>query len=72
MEAPHDLAKPRKITAKLLNYNEKEEIMKQAFKLKDTSIYTREDYSKETIPIHKKLWEEVKNLRKTVKYAVLK
>ena len=33
-EASDDLAKPRTIIAKLLDYKEKEEIMKQAFKLK--------------------------------------
>ena len=46
--------------------------MKRAFKLKDTDFYIREDYSKETISIRKKLWEEVKNLRKKGKYAVFK
>ena len=61
-EASNDLAKPRTIIAKLLDYKEKEEIMKRAFKLKDTGFYIREDYSKETISIRKKLWEEVKNL----------
>ena len=71
-EASNDLAKPRTIIAKLLDYKEKEEIMKRAFKLKDTGFYIREDYSKETISIRKKLWEEVKNLRKKGKYAVLK
>ena len=62
-EASNDLAKPRTIIAKLLDYKVKEEIMKQAFKLKDTGFYKREDYSKETISIRKKLWEEVKNSR---------
>ena len=71
-EASDDLAKPRTIIAKLLDYKEKEEIMKQAFKLKDTGFYIKDDYSKETISIHKKLWEAVKNLRKKGKYAVLK
>ena len=71
-EASNDLAKPRTIIAKLLDYKEKEEIMKRAFKLKDAGFYIREDYSKETISIRKKLWEEVKKLRKKGKYAVLK
>ena len=47
-EASDDLAKPRTVIAKLLNYKEKKEIMKRAFKLKDTGFYTRDDYSKET------------------------
>ena len=40
-EAADDLAKPRTIIAKLLDYKEKEEIMKRAFKLKDTGFYIR-------------------------------
>ena len=71
-EASNDLAKPRTIIAKLLNYKEKDEIMMRAFKLKNTGFYIREDYSKETISICKKFWEEVKNLGKKSKYAVLK
>ena len=71
-EPSGDLAKPRTIIAKLLDNKEKEEIMKQAFKLKDTGFYIRDYYSKETISIRKKLWEDVKNLRKKGKYAVLK
>ena len=45
-EASDDLAKPRTIIAKLLDHNEKEEIMKRAFKLKDTGFYIIDDYSK--------------------------
>ena len=40
-EASNDLAKPRTIIAKLLDYKEKEDIMKRAFKLKDTGFYIR-------------------------------
>ena len=40
-EASNDLAKPRTIIAKLLDYKEKEEIMKREFKLKDTGFYIR-------------------------------
>lgn len=43
-EVSDDLAKPRTITAKLLFYKEKEEIMKGTFKLKDTDFYIRDDY----------------------------
>ena len=71
-ETSNDLVKPRTIIAKLLDYKEKKEIMKRAFKLKDTGFSIREDYSKETISIRKKLSEEVNNLRKKGKYAVLK
>ena len=66
------VARRHQIIAKLLDNKEKEEIMNQAFKLKDTGFYIREDYSKETISVRKKLWEDVKNLCKKGKYAVLK
>ena len=46
--------------------------MKRALKLKDTGFCIRENYSKETISIRKRLWEEMKKLRKKGKYAVLK
>ena len=45
--------------------------MKQPFKLRDSDFYIREDYTKERILIRKKLWEEVENLCKKGKYAVL-
>ena len=35
-------------------------------KLKDTGFYIRDVYSKETISIRKKLWEDMKNLCKKV------
>ena len=56
----------------MFDYKEKEEIMKRALKLKDTGFCIRENYSKETISIRKRLWEEMKKLRKKGKYAVLK
>ena len=56
----------------MFDYKEKEEIMKRALKLKDTGFCIRENYSKETISIRKKLWQEMKKLRKKDKYAVLK
>ena len=56
----------------MFDYKEKEEIMKRALKLKDTGFFIRENYSKETISIRKRLWEEMKKLRKKGKYAVLK
>ena len=71
-ETLNDTLKTRTIVAKILDHKEKEEIMKRAFKLRDSDFYMREDYSKETILICKNLWEEVENLRKKGKYAFLK
>ena len=62
---------PRPIIAKLLNYEHKEIIMTNARKLKGTGIFINEDFSSETNVIRKRLWEDVKELRKKGKYAIL-
>ena len=46
---------PRRIAAKLLDYKEKEEVMRRRYKLKDTTYLVREDFSKETVEMRKKL-----------------
>ena len=51
--------RPRTIILKLLNYQDKERIMENAKKLKNTGIFINEDFSKETIEKRKKLWETV-------------
>ena len=53
---------PRTIAAKFLDYKEMEEVMRQRYKLKDTTYSLREDFSKETVEIRKKLWDRVKKL----------
>ena len=53
---------PRTIVAKFLDYKEKEEVMRRRYKLKDTTYSVREDFSKETVEIRKKLWDQVKKL----------
>ena len=63
---------PRTIVAKLLDYKEKEEIMRRRYKLKDTMYSVREDVSKETVQIRKKLWDQVNKLREDGKHAVIK
>ena len=40
---------PRTIAAKLLDYKEKEEVMRRRYKLKDTMYSVREDLFKETV-----------------------
>ena len=40
---------PRTIAAKLLDYKEKEEVMRRRYKLKDTMYSVREDFFKETV-----------------------
>ena len=63
---------PRAIVAKFSDYKEKEEVMRRHYKLKDTTYSVREDFSKETVEIRKKLWDQVKKLREDGKYAVIK
>ena len=46
---------PRTIAAKLLDYKEKEEVMRRRYKLKDTTYLVREDFPKETVEMRKKL-----------------
>ena len=45
--------------------------MTNARKLKGTGIFINEDFSSETNVIRKRLWEDVKELRKKGKYAIL-
>ena len=67
-----DMKKPRTIILKLLSYKDKEKIMVNVNKLKNSGIYVNEDFSKDTIEIRKKLWENVLKLRREGKYAVLR
>ena len=63
---------PRTIVAKLLDYKEKEETMRQRYKLKDTTYSVRENFFKETVEIRKKLWDQVKQLREEYDKIVTK
>ena len=46
--------------------------MRWHYKLKDTTYLVRGDFSKGTVEICKKLWDQVKKLREDGKYAVIK
>ena len=63
--------KPRTIVCKLLNYKQKEEILRKTKKLKGSNIFINEKFCYETIQYRKKLWEEVKNLQSQGKIAYL-
>ncbi|XP_065658502.1 uncharacterized protein LOC136083018 [Hydra vulgaris] len=62
----------RTMIIKLLDFQNKNKILTSAKKLKGTGIFINEDFSNETMEIRKKLWEEVKQLRKEGKYAIIK
>ena len=63
--------KERVIVAKLLNYEDKEEILKNSYKLKDTGIYINEDYSEETLRKRAELIPQMKKYREEGKYAII-
>ena len=63
--------RPRTVVCKLLNFVDKARILKNSHCLKGTSYYVNEDFSKETLPHWKELWEKVKALRKEGKVAYI-
>ena len=55
----------------LLNYKQKEEILRNTKKPKRSNIFINEDFRYKTMQYRKKLWEEVKNFRSQGKIAYL-
>ena len=68
----HNKEKPRKIVFKLHPYEDKDSIMRNVYRLKNTGYYINEDVSKATLNIRVELWDEVKRLRGVGYYAVVK
>jgi hypothetical protein len=65
------MSKPRTIIIKLLNYKDKENILKHSKMLKGTGIFINEDFSYETNKIRRELIEKMKIARNAGKYAVI-
>ena len=63
--------RPRTVVCKLLSFIDKAKFIKNSHRLKGTSYYANEDFSKETLAYRKKLWEKVKALTKEGKIAYL-
>ena len=61
----------RTISAKFLDYKEKEEIIRRCYKFKDTGYSVRGHFCKEIVEIPKKLWDQVKKMREDGKYEVV-
>ena len=59
------------IVAKLSSFKIKGRILPKAKKRKPKVIHIYEDFSKATVEIRKKNWENVKELRAQNKYAIL-
>ena len=65
-------SKPPTIVAKLLHYKDKQDILHEAKIRKIRRYYFKEDFSKETLEIRKRLWDEVVRLRgEEGKFAVI-
>ena len=61
--------KPRTIVCKLLNWQEKENILAKAKNLKGKNVYINEDFSEETMRIRKELFAQAKIHPSHGKYA---
>ncbi|XP_066923006.1 uncharacterized protein [Clytia hemisphaerica] len=61
--------KKRSIVCKLQSWKQKEIIIKNSNKLKNTGIYINEDYSDETMTIRRSLFKEMMQAREAGKYA---
>jgi hypothetical protein len=64
--------KPRTIVMKCLSYKDKQRILMQTRKLKNTGIYINEDFSLETTNIRKSLKVKMFEERRKGKYAIIK
>ena len=59
------------VVYKLLSFVDKARILKNSHRLKGTSYYVNEDFSKEALAYRKELWEKVKALSKEGKITYL-
>ena len=62
---------PRTIIFKLLNWKDRETILNNSNRLKDTGIFINEDFSDATMEIRKELRKEKKKHREAGKYSVI-
>ena len=60
---------PRTIVLKLLNFEDKETILKNSNKLKGMNIFINEDYSEETMQLRKSLFAQARVIREQGSYA---
>ena len=64
-------SRPRTIICRCVRFKDKQKILQNAKKLKNTGIYIYEDFCKDTMELRKSLWEEVLNYRCQGKFAYL-
>ena len=58
--------KPRTIVCKLLQFKDKQNILRKAKLLKRTNVFINEDYCQDTVEYREELWEEAKVFREKV------
>lgn len=63
--------RPRTIVCRITNFKDKQLILKNAKKLKNTGIYIYEDFCRDTMELRKQLWEDVLEYRRQNKFAYL-
>ena len=63
--------RPRTVVRRLNRFEDKQCILNNAKKLKNTGIYIYEDFSKDTMELRKLQWEQVLEYRKQNKFACL-
>ena len=69
---PENDSKPRPIIVKFAYYKQKEKIIQSGNKFKNCEINVCEDYSKETLLVHKQLWKYGKEAKETLYHDNLK
>ena len=63
--------RPRTIIYRFLRFKDKQKILKNAKKLKNSGIYIYEDFCNDTMELRKSLWEELMEYRRQGKFAFL-
>ena len=57
-------SRPQTITCRFVRFKDKQKILQNAKKLKNTEIYIYEDFCKDIMKLRKSLWEEALNYRR--------
>ena len=63
--------RPCTIICTFLHFKDKQKILKNAKKFKNSGIYIYEDFCNDTMELRKSLWEEVMEHRRQGKFAFL-
>ena len=63
--------RPRTVFCRLNRFRDKQCVLNNAKKLKNTGIFIYEDFSKDTMELRKSLWEQVLEYWKQIKFACL-